>query len=254
MRTLITAVSMLVVFSAFAGGKYQINLILAPSYERLSFRNKHVKAPFFYKFSYNFGGEFRYFIAPDFSLAVGLQFNDRGFRSHPVYRTTDGFIIDDENAVVNISAKYITVPIEMVFSFEPVFRTEIFINAGIAYGYLVGQTFKGKRLPDEFGVPESSIYNGLSEGRSNIKWFDKSYTSVNIGVGAGWHIRSRLVLTVNPVYYRQIDRLELPFPDGPLITFDPTFGYIKPRLDSFTINLKLGWYFSDQIENTKKKL
>ena len=238
-----------------AGEKYQVNFMLAPSYETMKFRNLKTVSPFDYKFSYNFGAEYKYFLDARWTLAAGVQFNNRGFSSHPVYQTTDSLVIESDDAVIYISTKYVTVPINLSFNFQPFFRTEIFASTGIGLGVLVDQSAVGRRIPAEVGT-STTLFNNFGNEREKISWFDRTYASWNAGVGVSRYVKSRLVITIGAMYYRQIDRaVNLA---GPLVlngvdkNGSPVI--ISPKFDSFAIECKLGWYFSDQIENKKKDL
>ena len=242
-------------FLLTAGEKYSVNLILSPSYEKIGFRNRLIDNPFDAKLSYNFGVDYRYYIEPEISFSAGLQFNKRGFRTHPTYKTSDGQVQDFDDAVVVISANYLSLPFEIQYNFQPFFRTEISLHTGLCYGYLVNQTFKGKRISNEI-QPSEEFLKGLEEKSKAINWFDKSYIGWIAGFSVSRAIKSRLVITVNPTYYRQLDRALNPY--GPVKedsrdrNGNPVL--INPKFDSFSLNLKLGYYFSDQIENTKKTL
>ncbi len=232
--------------------KYQLNFIFGPSYESISPRNGGIVNPFTYKYSYNFGGEIKYFLSPKMSSNIGLQYNNKGFRSFIEYPVFD----DTLSSTVLISAQYLTLNFDLGANFSPAFRTEYFFNAGVSYGLLVGQSFKGKRVPETLGRPDNGLYEGLSNGRSNIEWFDKNYFAAQLSVGISRYIKSRLVFTFQPTFSYQIDHLINP--DGPVIPIAITSSgqpvEYSPKLHSFLLLFKLGYYFSDQIENDKKSL
>ncbi|MCI5056239.1 MAG: PorT family protein [Flavobacteriales bacterium] len=253
LRKILVFLMLLCIKQSFADDKYQLNFFLAPSYENISFRSLKLDNQFFFKYSYNFGTEIKYYFSPKVTTNIGLQFNDRGFQARPEFITSDGSVQTFEDAVVNISAKYLTIPIDLHFNFQPAYRTEVFFGTGIGFGLLVGQSFKGRRVSEELGRP-AGIYEGVSNERTNINWFDKNYVSWNFGVGISRYIKSRLVITINPYYSRQIDRARSL--DGPLVYRDPNNIdlVVEPKFDSYGLNLKLGYYFSDQIENKKKSL
>lgn len=232
--------------------KFQINGILMPSYDGISMRSDHILNPYTYRFSYGFGAEMKYFMSPKISTNFGLQYNDRGFRAVPKYE----YYGDSITTTINISCKYITIPFDLCINFQPAFRTEIFVNAGISYGFLIQQSFRGRRVPPELGRPDNQMFEGVSNKASNIDWFDRSYWGFNLGFGISRYIKSRMVVTIHPSMSFQFDRLLNP--TGPVLqnvwnqqgVIEP----FNPGLKTFAIQLKLGYYFSDQIENTKKKL
>jgi hypothetical protein len=240
--------------TSVAQDKFQVNFMVAPSYERVSFRKINIDNNFYFKYSYNFGAEIKYFFSPKITTNLGLQFNDRGFQARPEFVTSDGTIQTFDDAVVNISAKYLTIPFDLHFNFQPAYRTDLFFGTGLGFGILVGQSFRGKRVSAELGRPDNPIFEGVSDQRSNINWFDRTYLSWNFGAGISRYVKSRLVITINPYYSMQLDRARAL--DGPLVAIDPNgIGLsIEPKFDSYGVNLKLGYYFSDQIENTKKEL
>lgn len=249
--------SILVLLTIFTNGlsaqeKFQINGVLIPTYEGISMNNVQITNPYTYRFSYGFGAEMKYFLSPKISTNFGLQFNDRGFLAEPKYAYLD----DSITTTISISCKYLTIPFDLCINFQPAFRTELFINAGLSYGILLRQTFKGRRVPPELGRPDNGMFEGISNKPSNIKWFDGNYWGVNLGFGVSRYIKSRMVLTVNPGMSFQIDGLLNP--QGPVlqtvVTNQGTLTSFDPKLKSFYLQLKLGYYFSDQIENTKKKL
>ena len=232
--------------------KFQINGFLAPSYEFLSTRDIRIDNPFVARYSYNFGGEIKYFLSPKMSTNIGLEFNNRGFKSIIDYEVKD----DTVQTSVNISARYISVPISLCWNFTPIYRTELFFNVGATYGKLIGQSFRGKRIPSELGRPDNPVFEGVTNDKTNIKWFDGNYLGLTGGVGVSRYIKSRMVITVHPTVSLQVDRLLNP--DGPIIPFAVTSeGQLidySPKLNSYGVLFKLGYYFSDQIENTKKTL
>ncbi len=232
--------------------KFQFNFILGPSYEKIGTRNANIENPFSFKYSYNIGSEFKYYLSPKVSSNLGLSFNDKGFQSNIDYDVFG----DTVSSSVRISAKYLTLPFDLAFNFTPAFRTEYFFSTGITYGYLLSQTFKGQRVPEELGRPNNPLFEGVTNEKNNISWFDKSYFAAQLGAGISRYVKSRMLLTFHASYAYQLDRLINP--EGPIIQFATTnSGQLveySPKLNSFLLLLKVGYYFSDQIENTKKEL
>jgi len=250
--TLCIAYLFLLNVSSNAQEKFQLNLVLGPSYENIGTRNSAIENPFSFKYSYNFGAEIKYYTSPRFSTNLGLQFNDRGFQSNINYLVLN----DTISSSVSIAAQYISIPLDFTWNFSPIFRTEYFFNIGVNYGILVSQTFKGSRIPEALGRPANGIYEGVSTERSNINWFDKNYLGLQAGLGISRYIKSRMVFTFHPSVSIQVDRLINP--EGPVLPIAYTDTGLpvnySPKLTSFLLLFKVGYYFSDQIENTKKAL
>ena len=246
----------IIIFGGLAGisqEKYQFNAVFGPSYENISSRNASIDLPFQFKYSYNFGGEIKYYLSPHLSTNIGVQYNNKGFSSNFDYVVSN----DTFPSSLRINASYLSIPIDLCWNFSPAFRTEYFLNVGINYGVLLGQSFKGQRVPVELGRPDNPLYEGISNEKSNISWFDKNAFGVQAGAGISRYVKSRMVLTFHPTAYFQMDRLINP--EGPVQTIAVSNNtglpeLYSPKLYSFLLLFKVGYYFSDQIENTKKIL
>ncbi len=232
--------------------KFQLNGMLAPSLEQISTRNTQIDNPFVSRVSSNIGVEMKYYLTPKFSTNFGLEYNDRGYQSIINHE----YLSDTIQTTVNLSAKYISIPFSLCWNFTPAYRTELFFNTGVTYGVLIGQAFKGKRVPSELGRPDNPLFEGVTNDKTNIEWFDNNYFGATAGFGISRYIKSRMVITVHPVVTFQLDRLLNA--DGPVIPFANTNNgkrvVYNPKLHSYVLQLKLGYFFSDQIENTKKAL
>lgn len=238
--------------SVFADEKFQLNGLLIPSWESLSPRDPQVSNLFYPRFSYGFGFEMKYFMSPRISTNIGLQLNNRGFEARPTY----SYYEDSIEAKISVSCLYLSLPFDISFNFQPAFRTELYFYSGISYGILLSQSFKGQRVPEELGRPNNYLFEGVDNKPNNINWFDKNYVGLRVGIGASRYIKSRLVLSINPSYHFQIDKLLNA--NGPVLPITinnngATVPY-SPGFRGASFELKIGYYFNDQIENTNKKL
>jgi hypothetical protein len=223
--------------------KYQITVLLAPSIERLSDRNIKLALPLEWKPSYHVGMEYKRFLDPDLSFSTGFFFQNKGFKTRPRILRSDGTFDDTKRGNIIVSARYLTVPVGFDKHFTILKKLHFMISGGVMGGYLVNQTFNGKRFdaPDNLRDP---IFGDFANEVSNIRWFNKRYFAWNVGVGFIQYIKSKFVVVAQPMYQRQFSNaLD---PEGALV------GYDKPRLDSFSLDLKAGYFFNKQIKNARK--
>jgi hypothetical protein len=242
LNRILVIVHLLLIFSLFGvnalaqGNKYQITAVLTPSYEQLNFR----KMPniFEHKLSYNAGFEYKLFLTPDLSFTTGLQLQNKGFSTRPVYF---GNLAGPGNLV--ISARYINAPLTFDYHIPIVHKFDIIISGGITAGILVHQSIVGKRIDADLELNDPLLPSG-DISRSNIDWFNRKYFGYNVGFGFCKYIMSKLVVIAQPMYRRQANA-----------TFDalsPIQGGDITRLDSYSFDIKVGYYFNPQIGNKRK--
>ena len=220
------------------GEKFQITLMFSPSFE--TYNDRQLPDIFDYKLSYNIGVEYKHFLAPDFSFSTGLLFQNKGFSTKPVYLNSG----IDTKGNINISARYLTIPFTFDGHIKLANKLDLILSAGINGGYLVNESFIGRRVNGEEEIQEG-IFSTNSEDRQLLDIFSNTYFGVNLGVGLCKYIKSKMVIAVEPFYRRQIND-----------AIDPTSrasGYIEPRLDSFCLDVKIGYYFNKNIRNYRKK-
>jgi len=228
-----------------AQDKYHLTAVLSPSFEKISDRNIGQSLPLEWKPSYHFGFEYKGFLDPDLSITLGIHFQNKGFRTRPRVMSTPGIIDEERKGHIIISARYLTIPVGFDKHFKLADRTYLLASAAVHGGILINQTFSGKRFdaPDEI---EDPLFKNAINRRDNIDWFKREYFAWSAGVGIVQYIKAKLVISVQPMYQRQLnDNID---PDGPVIGTD------KPRFDAFYLNLKAGYYFNKQIKNYKKAL
>lgn len=228
----------------FAEEKYQITGQLSPSYETINYRSKDFRKLGGYKLSYNFGFEYKNFFSPVFSISSGLQLQNKGFKNILEFYSSDSVKIFKDGALV-INAYYLVAPVDLNWDIHVFTKTAIVLSTGFTGGLLLRQEMVGKRIPEELSQRNPFTGEQLDSGREKIEWFKRFYLGWNGGIGITQYIQSKLVLTVQPVYTRQINKLIDPW--GPVRTGDTT-----PKFDSFAIHFRIGYYFNDQIANYKK--
>ena len=94
--------------------------------------------------------------------------------------------------------------------------------------------------------PEEGLFD-LSENGSELNLFRDYYVGAHVGIGISTYIKSRIVLIVQPMYRFQLhDARDF---SGQFNSGDP----FVARLNSFGIDLKIGYFFTKQIRNRKKQ-
>lgn len=228
-----------------ADEKYQVTGQLSPSYETINYRNRDFRKLGGYKLSYNFGFEYKNFLSPVFSVSTGLQFQNKGFRNILEFYSSDSVKIFKDGALV-INAYYLMAPFDLNWDIQLFNKTALVFSTGFSTGFLLRQEMVGKRIPLELAQKNPITGEPLEMGPEKIDWFKRFYFGWNGGIGITQYIKSKLVLSVEPMYTRQLNKLIDPW--GPVKTGDT-----KPRFDSFAIHVRLGYYFNDQIANYKKE-
>lgn len=232
-------------FNSLADEKYQITGQLSPSYETINYRNKNFRSLGGYKLSYNFGFEYKNFLSPVFSVSTGLQLQNKGFRNVLEFYSSDSVKIFKDGALV-INAYYLMAPLDLNWDIQLFNKTALVLSTGFSAGYLLRQEMVGKRIPSELEQKNPMTGEPLIPGTEKIDWFKHFYFGWNGGLGITQYIKSKLVLTIQPVYTRQLNKLIDPW--GPVRTGETT-----PKFDSYAIHFRLGYYFNDQIANYKKE-
>lgn len=220
-----------------AGEKFQITAVFSPSFE--TYNDRKQPDIFNYKLSYNVGVNYKHFLAPDFSVSTGILFQNKGFSTRPVYvNSTAG-----TEGNIHISARYLSVPINLEGHLKISEKLDFVMSAGFTGGYLVSESFIGRRINGEEEIKEGVFYTD-SEDRQPLDIFNDIYFGLNLGAGFCKYIKSKMVLVIEPTYRRQLN--------GAIDVNSAAVGYIEPRLDSWCIDFKIGYYFNKNIRNFRK--
>lgn len=238
-KQLFILVFTLFTLGTFAGGdKWQLTLLLSPSLE--TYNDRAAPDIFDYKLSYNVGVEYKYFLAPDFSFSTGAMFLNKGFSTRPVYANSG---LETAGNIL-ISARYIGVPFNFNGHFKLTEKLDFIVNAGLTGGYLVNDSFIGRRINGDKEL-QDPLFEDASDQRQPLDIFSNIYLGWNLGIGFCKYVASKMVIAVEPYYRRQIND-----------AIDPSSaatGWVKPRLDSFCLDLKVGYYFNRNIRNYRKE-
>ena len=230
--------------NAFAREKYHLTFNVSPSLEWLHFRGDQTGAQlndiFGTKPSYNFGFEYEHFLDPNFSLAIGLQFQNKGFRNVSEYPIAGSDELRE--GITIVAARYIMMP-TAAHVHIPVGRKKfIVLGGGLNVGYLPIQTIWGRNFDED--APQGGLIP-LENGRSNIDMFKKMYLGFNATAAFSMYIKSRVVITAQPTYTNQLNNA---------ISSDFRTNFVvNGRLNSFALEFKIGYYFTDQIRNQRKE-
>ncbi len=217
--------------------KYQISLMLTPSYENMNDRD--FPNIFEYKLSYNLGAEFKLFLSPDISVSSGIIFQNKGFKTQPEYTNPDAL----QKGHIVISARYISVPLNIDGHIPIAEKFDFIISGGLTAGHLYDDTFVGRRINGDEEIKEG-FFGTVSEDKQPFDVYNDWYFGLNVGFGFCQYIKSKMISAVEPYYRRQLNQ-----------AIDPTSaasGYGAPRLDSFSVDCKIGYYFNKNINNKRK--
>lgn len=244
----LTVVVLIVLTSGLAkagGEKFQITLLLSPSAEWVYFRNSAnaglYNDIFGTKLSYNFGIEYKRFFDPSLSFSTGFLYQNKGFRNTYTQENLDGTI---EEGTTLGSAHFATLPLYLNAHHGITRKTEMIYTAGLGIGYLMSQTVRNVNYTGEDNAQDGLFDTG--NGRSNINFFRDFYLGLHAGVGISTYIRSRIVLVLQPMYKYQLNdgrNPELPIND-----------LFAAKLNSFAVDIKVGYFFTKQVRNRKKEL
>jgi hypothetical protein len=223
--------------------KYQLTLLLSPTAEWLRF-SKSINSgtynnSFGTKLSYNFGVEYKRFFDPSLSFSVGAIYMNKGFRNQ--IRNQDGSRAGSTLASIHIAA----VPLSLNLHHRLRRKVEMIYTAGITGGYVFSERARNNYLSGETD-PVQGIWD-LSEGGVEMNLFRDYYVGAHFGIGISTYVKSRIVLIVQPMYRYQLhDARDF---SGQFNSNDP----FVARLNSFGIDLKIGYFFTKQIRNRKKQ-
>lgn len=224
--------------------KFQLTMMLSPTVEWMRFGRSPIADLYNElwgrKLSYNFGLEYKRFVDPSLSLSIGAMYMNKGFRN----KIPD--ITGLTSAGVTLASVHIVaVPVSVNIHHSLRRKVEMIYSAGLSGGWLLSETVRNKYYSDE-EVPNQGLLD-LTKGRSNVNLFNDYYIGAHAGIGISAYIKSRVVLIVQPMYRMQINNArDL---QGQFSSSD----YFTARLNSFGVDVKLGYFFSKQFRNRKKE-
>jgi hypothetical protein len=247
-------VALAVMFAAkhsIAGNeKYQLTLLTAPTIEWVRFSQgasaSALNEAWGSKLSYNFGFEYKRFFDPSLSFTTGLLYMNKGFRNvvlnDPTVNPTDG---QSQVGVTLMSTHIAAVPLYINIHHRLRRKVEMIYTLGVAGGYVFSERIRNNYYSGE-ATPEQGFIDNAA-GASPINLFVDYYAGLHAGAGISTYLKSRLVMIIQPMYKWQLhDARDYFGPYGGGGTF-------AMRLNSFGIDLKIGYYFTKQIRNRKKE-
>ena len=246
MRKTLVIICLLASTLAQAGGeKFQINFLVSPTAEWLWFSNS-ANAEIYNnlwgtKVSCNFGMEYKRFVDPSLSFSTGIMYMNKGFRN-----VDPNAGVGSKNGVTLMSAHVLAVPIYLNIHQDITRKVEMIYSLGIAGGYLFQERVRNKNYSDE-EVPAQGILDATN-GVSNVDLFNDVYVGAHAGIGISTYLKSRVVLVVQPMFQFQINNARDYL--GQFASADP----FSARLNSFGVDLKLGYFFTKQVRNRRKDI
>ena len=227
--------------------KYQVLFQLSPTLERLNMRSSDstMKDLHGSKLSYNFGIDYKHFLSPSTTFETGVLFQNKGLRN-VLGNALDGRGLFDKR-VLALGLWYISVPTNFNFHIRTSRKSRILITTGLMNGILINQMQEGRRT--EAGDKSPFTGGDITDSKVKINIFRRHYMGLNLGFSFMKYIKSKLVLEIEPMYTRGINkalRKDAPVSYGGVLP-EPT-----PKLDSFSINFRLGYFFNKQIKNYQK--
>ena len=247
MKQLFSILAIFVLFlqnSKAGDGKYQLLFMANPTLEWVHFRNSP-SAPALNdiwgrKLSYNAGFEYKRFVDPSLSISTGITYMNKGFRNRVPYQNSGGqsdigFTVGDMHVIA--------IPLYMNIHHRIKRKVEMIYTVGISGGYLFAERVRNKNYTAE-DIPDNSLFSGLDQ--SNVNIFNDYFISADLGVGISTFVKSRVVLVVQPMFKYQVHNAR-DFA-GQFISSDP----FTAHMNSFGVNVKMGYFFTKQIRNRRK--
>ncbi|MBL4651484.1 MAG: outer membrane beta-barrel protein [Flavobacteriales bacterium] len=231
--------------------KYEIKAIFSPTFETMRPGNRYFKADWGYKLSYNLGIEYKYYLDPDISFSTGILYQDKGYRV--VYSENLNPSLLYNNAVFVTSFKYFMVPTNINLHFETSKKSGFLLVFGMTNGYLWKAKASFKRVSDDqVGIIADSNNNIDKEDISyNMMPYSKRrFTGINVGFKFSKYIKSKMVFEIGTIYSRQLNKLNKQAVYG-----EDKNGLeypLRQKLDAFIFDIRLGYFFNKQIQNSGK--
>ena len=244
-RILVIGLLMLSSLLTMAGdGKYEILFKLNPSMEWVYFRNNYTGVDFNSiwgtKLSYNGGLEYIRFLDPSLSFTIGVDYMNKGFRNKVPYLNSAN---QNDYGITRGDMHIVSIPLYVNIHQRIKRKVELVYTGGISAGWLFSERVRNKYYTAE-DIPENSLLSNI--GESNVNLFNNYFVSLDLGVGISAFVKSRVVLTMQPMLKVQVHDAVDPY--GQLYNGD----LFSMHMCSFGMNLKAGWFFSKQIRNRRK--
>ncbi|MEQ9187161.1 MAG: hypothetical protein RLP15_05450 [Cryomorphaceae bacterium] len=230
--------------------KFQLTLLLSPTVEWVRF-GQSINAPLYNqlwgsKLSYNFGFEYKRFFDPSLSISTGLMYMNKGFRNEILEDPTTNPNSDEPQIGVTLASMHIAaIPFYINAHHRLRRKVEMIYTAGIAGGWLFAERVRNNYYSGE-ETPQQGFLD-TSPGAASVNLFVDYYVGAHIGVGISAYLKSRIVLVVQPMYKWQVNNARDFY--GSFSSGDP----FSARMNSFGIDLKIGYFFTKQIRNRKKE-
>lgn len=192
------------------------------------------------KLSYNAGLEYKRFLDPSMSVSTGISYLNKGFKNKEPYVNADG---SNQIGVTVGDVHVFAVPLYLNIHHRLKRKVEMIYTFGLSGGWVLAERIRNRNYTAE-DIPENSLLSGLDG--SNVNLFNDYYISADFGMGISTFLKSRLVLVVQPMFKYQMHNAR-DF-SGQFISSDP----FTMHMNSFGINLKMGYFFTKQIRNKRK--
>ncbi len=230
--------------------KFQLTLLLSPTAEWVRF-GQSINAPLYNnlwgtKLSYNFGFEYKRFFDPSLSLSTGLMYMNKGFRNEILEDPTTNSSGNEGQIGVTLASMHIAaVPLYLNVHHRLKRKVEMIYTAGLAGGWLFAERVRNNYYSGE-DTPQQGFFDN-SPGATSVNLFKDYYIGAHFGVGISAYVKSRIIMVIQPMYKWQINNARDYF--GAFSSSDP----FSVRMNSFGIDLKIGYFFTKQISNRKKE-
>jgi hypothetical protein len=230
--------------------RFQLMLMLTPTTEWVRFGQSPFASIYNQqwgpKLSYNFGLEYKRFFDPTLSLSTGVTYMNKGFRNLIYEAPSQQNPFPSKEPIGNTlgSAHIVAVPLYLNIHHRLRRKVEMIYTFGVAGGYLLSEIARNNYYSGETN-PQQGFFD-LSAGRSNVNLFVDYYVGAHLGVGISAYVKRSFVLIVQPMYKYQINNAR---------DFAGQFNssdIFSIRMNSFGVDVKVGYYFTKQIRDRKK--
>ena len=209
--------------------KYQITIMTAPTLEHYT---GFGRSP---KLSYNTGLDYKLYLDPLLTFQTGIYFQNKGYKV-PI-ELYEGF---DILMLHTYSLNFITIPTNFNFHIKTGTRNRIVLTTGISNGYNISQTRRMNRVKAEDALKLNEEYSVIYDNVriETVDLFAKRYTGVNLGINFQQNIKKKVVFELGTFYSRQLNNS---------ISKNYIYNGKPNRLQSFSLEFKLGYFINPQI-------